>query len=126
VVPLDERRHGFRYRGPWHRPRVRGAFRGRVATCASRRCGVSFRYRGSTFYLVGRTGPKGGRARVTVDRVRRTVDFYSRRPGNRRIVLRLVRRTASHRVRITVLHRHRRASRGFVVAIDAYGLARLR
>jgi hypothetical protein len=32
VVPLDERRHGFRYRGPWHRPRVRGAFRGRVAT----------------------------------------------------------------------------------------------
>jgi hypothetical protein len=61
-----------------------------------------------------------------VDRARRTVDFYSRRPGNRRIVLRLARRTGTHRVRIAVLHRHRRASRGFAVTLDAYGLARLR
>jgi acetyl esterase/lipase len=124
VVPLDERRRGFRYRGPWHRARVRGAFRGRVVRCSSRRCAVSFRYRGATLYLVGRTGPTGGRARIVVDRTRRTVDFYSRRPGSRRIVLRVVRRSATHRVRVAVLHRHRRASRGFVVAIDAYGLAR--
>jgi hypothetical protein len=126
VVPLDELGAGARYRGSWHRQRSRGAWRGRVITCTARRCRVELRYRGGTLYLVGRTGPRGGLARVTLDGRSRTVSFYSRRVGQRQVVFSSRKTVRVHRLGVAVLHRKRRGGRGFEVAVDAFGLANLR
>jgi hypothetical protein len=104
----------------------RGAFGGRVIRCTSKRCGATLSYRGGSFYLVARTGPRSGRARVTIDGTSRTVDFYSARTAQRRVVFSRRRSIRRHNVRIAVRHTRRSASRGFEVAIDGYGLAQLR
>jgi hypothetical protein len=126
VVPTAERPAGSSYRGLWSLRRSRGAFGGRVIVCASASCRATLTYRGGSFYLVARTGPTSGRARVTIDGKSRKVDLYSARTAQRRVVFSARKSIRRHRVKIAVLRTKRAAARGFDVVIDAYGLAQLR
>ena len=76
--------------------------------------------------VVGRTGRRGGKARVTLNGRRRTVSFYSRRTRHRRVVATLrAKRRGLNRARIVVLGRKgARRARGTRVELDALGYRR--
>ena len=123
IVPTGDQPAGSRCFGPWWIGRNRSAFGSSFKHCSSPRCSMTLTYRGGSFFLLGRTGPSGGRARVTFDGRSRTIDFYSRRTGYRRVLF-SARRSGirRHVVRVKVLGTRRRASRGSLVALDGFGL----
>jgi hypothetical protein len=115
IVPFDDR--ALRYRGRWRRVRVGRAWRRRVHRSSRRGASLSFRFRGSRVYLIGRTSRRGGKALVRVGRRRRVVSFRARRGHNRRVVISLrTRRRAVNRLRLTVLRGR--------VEVDAVGVRR--
>jgi hypothetical protein len=124
IVPTSERGHGVRYRGPWRRRHLRGAFGGTVLTCAKpRRCTLTLRYRGRDVAVVGSVGRRGGRALVRLDGRRRTVDLYARRAANRRVVFRSPRtKSGRHTLTLTVLGSRNRRSRGHTVVVDGFAV----
>ncbi len=129
VVPLDlgpARTRGVTFSRGWGRPRSRRAYEGRLRRAARRGRTLRARFRGDRLYVVGRTGPRGGKARITLNGRRRTVSFYSRRTRNRRVVASMrARRRGVNRLRIAVLGRKGgRAARGRRVELDALGYRR--
>jgi outer membrane protein assembly factor BamB len=118
IVPFDNARRPrvTRFDRRWRRVRMRSAFGGGLRR--SGRAGATMRMtaRGGPVYIVGRTGPAGGRARVTVGGRSRTISFYSARARDRRVVAILRPGRGKHAVRIVNLGRGRR---GAQVALDA-------
>ena len=87
LVPLDDRRsRALRYRGRWKRAKSKRAWRNRLSRSRSRGARLTFRFRGSRVFLVGRKSRRGGRALVTLNGRRKRVSFYARRPRNRAVV----------------------------------------
>ena len=116
LVPLDDRRsRSVRYRGSWRRVSSRRAWRKRLSRSSRRGARLSFRFRGSRVFLVGRTGPRGGRALVKVGGRRRRVSFRSRRVRNRAVVF-SARARGRRRLTLTVLRGR--------VELDALGALR--
>ena len=129
VVPLDlgqARTRRVTFTGGWGRPRSARAYGGRLRRAARTGHAARFRFRGDRLYVVGRTGRRGGKARVTLNGRRRTVSFYSRRTRHRRVVATLRgKRRGYNRARIVVLGRKgARRARGTRVELDALGYRR--
>jgi hypothetical protein len=123
IVPTGERPRGAHYRGPWRVRRVRGAFGGRVVTCArARRCRLTLRYTGRSATIVGLVGPRGGRALVKIDGRSRRIDFYRRKKAARRVVFSAARKRGRHTLKLVVLGSKSRRSKGHAVTIDGFGL----
>lgn len=118
IVPFDNarRRRVTRFDRRWRRVRMRSAFGGGLRR--SVRAGATMRMtaRGGPIYIIGRTSPAGGRARVTVGERSRTIDFYSARARTRRVVAILRPGRGEHSVRLVNLGRGRRGSQ---IALDA-------
>ena len=118
VVPLDDSRgtRALRWLGRWTRVKARGAFGGRLTRSTRRGDELRLRFRGTRVWLVGRRGPKGGRARVVIDGRARTVSFRARRTRARAILLELpLSGRGVHELRLVTL--------GGRVEIDAIGIA---
>lgn len=122
VVPTGDRGGGVRYRGPWRRRAVSGAFGDRLIACGRRACSLRLRWRGGDVAVIGRVGPAAGRARITVDGRSRVIDLYARRARHRQVVFRRRLPVGRHRLVLRVLRQKRRASRGRQVAVDGFAL----
>jgi dienelactone hydrolase len=103
VVPGSERLRGARYRGPWRRVRARGAFGGRLLTCASRSCALRLTWRGRDLAIIGPRSRGGGRPLVTVDGHARRVSFRARRAAQRRVIFSRRLANRRHELRLRVL-----------------------
>ena len=87
LVPLDDRSsRAVRYRGSWRRVKSKLAWRRRLSRASGRGARLSFRFRGSRVFVVGRKSPRGGRALVILNGKRKRVSFRSRRTRNRAVV----------------------------------------
>lgn len=129
TVPLDlgsARTRGVTFTPGWGRPRSGLAYEGRLRRATRRGRTARFRFRGDRLYIVGRTGPRGGEAQVTLNGRRATISFYSRRTRNRRVVAAMrAKRRGLNRARIVVLGRKgARSGRGTRVELDALGYRR--
>ena len=120
VVPYDTARRPKLVRAArgWRHVRARSAF-GR-SLLVSRRAGATMRMkvRGRVIYIVGRAGRRGGRARLTIDGRRRTLDFYRAKTRSRAVVAVLRPGPGAHRLTLVNLGRGRRAAQ---VALDGVG-----
>jgi hypothetical protein len=125
IIPHDDRRSlgRPRYAGRWSALKNRSAFGGGLHRTTRRGSTMRINFSGTTAYLVGRRGPNGGRALVTVDGKRKLISFYSRKARNRQVVFSTS--TAAGRtstMQVTVLGRKgSRKSKGNLVEIDAIG-----
>ena len=125
IVPLDDfrGRSGPRYGGGWRRVRARSAYARRLSASTRRGAVMTFSFRGARrVYLVGRVGPRGGRALVVVDGRRRVASFYRRRPRSRMLVASLPTRRRVSSITVVNLGRRAGRSRGTRVEIDAIGV----
>jgi hypothetical protein len=120
VVPFDDSRRGGKpsFGRGWSRLSSASAWGQRLtrATRRGRTMRVAFRGAGR-LYLIGRTGPRGGRAVVTLDgRSRRIVKFRSSSTRNR-VLVATIKASGSRRhvLRLTTL--------GGTVDIDGLGVA---
>jgi predicted acyl esterase len=122
VVPFDDsrRRSKPRFGRGWARVRNRSAWGQTLTRARTRGRTMRLVYRGfGPVYLIGRTGPRSGRAVVTIDgRSRRVVSFRSRRARNRALVLSMRGRGGSgrHVLRLVTLGRG-------PVEVDGVGIA---
>lgn len=126
VAPLDDTR-GYgrpRFSANWTHVRSGAAYgygftrsihAGNLMTAA---------FRGSRVYLIGRRGPFGGRALVSVDGQRAFLNLYSRRPVNRAVIFtRAVNPRILHRIALVTL-RPAVSARRNRVEIDGLGVLR--
>ena len=122
VMPVNETAGSYRGFRSLRRP---NAYLGTFRRARQRGASMQWDYRGGTFYLVGLKSQRGGKARVTIDGRSRVIDTYASRTRQRAVLFsQEVQRTRRHRVTVRVLHRKRRASKGFYVQIDALGAYR--
>lgn len=127
IVPFDDSRkatRGIRTSGRFSRPRVRGAYEGRLSRSARRGTRLGFRFRGDRLYVVGRVSRRGGKALVVLNRRRRIISFFAKRTRARKVVAVFrARRKGMNSARIVTLGRKgSRNSRGKLVEIDALGV----
>ena len=125
IIPHDDRRNEGRprYAGRWSAPKNRKAFGGGLHRSTRRGSTMRINFRGSRVYLVGRVGPKGGRALAIVNGKRRSISFYSRKTRYRRVVFSApTSKRRTNTLQVTVLGRKgSRKSKGRLVEIDAVG-----
>ena len=88
VFPYDDRGKGRQYSSAWTRVKSKRAWRGGYTQTSTRGATLRFKTRGGgRVYLIGRTGPNGGRAVVRArGGERRVVSFRSKKVRNRRVV----------------------------------------
>jgi len=127
IVPFDDRRMATRdvgRGGKARRPRVRGAYGGRLTRSSRPGALMGFRFRGDRLFIVGRVSRRGGKAIVLVNRRRRVISFYAKRTRNRRVVASFkAKRSGVNTARIVTLGRRgARRARGTRVEIDALGV----
>ena len=106
VFPYDDRGKGRKYSSAWNRVKSRRAWKGGYRQTSARGATLRFKTRGGgRVYLIGRTGPNGGRAVVRArGGERRVVSFRSKKVRHRRVVA-IINRTdkRSLRFRLRVL-----------------------
>ena len=126
VVPLDDRDRGIRFRGRgWRTFLSRIAYMGRFRSSVRRGDTYRLVYRGESIALIGRRGPRGGKALVRFDRRRpRVIDFYAPNYLRRRVLIRFGAGPGRHVITVRVLGRKQRASRWTEVNLDGFGVAR--
>ena len=119
VFPYDDRGKGRRYSSAWTRVKSRRAWRGGYTTTSVRGATLRFKTRGGgRVYLIGRTGPNGGKAVIRArGGEKRKVSFRSKKVRNRRVVA-VINRTDKRVLRFRL-----RVLRG-VVSFDALGIRR--
>jgi hypothetical protein len=119
VFPYDDRGKKRRYSSGWKRVKNKRAWRGGYRQASKRGATLRFRTRGGgRVYLIGRTGPNGGKAVVRArGGERRVVSFRSKRVRHRRVVA-VINRTDKRKLRFRL-----RVLRG-VVSFDALGVRR--
>jgi hypothetical protein len=119
VYPYEDRGKGRRYSGGWTRIKNRRAWRGGYSQSSRRGATLNFITKGGgRVYLIGRTGPTGGRAVVAASGgKKRVVSFRSKRWRNRRVIT-VVNRTDKRALRFRV-----RVLRGTVM-VDGIGVRR--
>jgi hypothetical protein len=125
VIPHDDRRAKGRprYSRGWARAKQKSAFRRTLTRTRRKGSTMRINFRGSRVYLVGRTGPRGGRALVILNGRRKQVSFYSKKTRNRRVVYSAStrgRRVSTLQVR-ALGRKGSRRSKGTVVEIDGIG-----
>lgn len=125
VIPFDDigDPRGPRFSGGWRRIGWSRAYGGSLSHATRRGARFRMRVRGDALYLVGRVGPSGGRALLTIGHRRVPVSFYSPRTRARQVVaaVRMSARRAQV-VELTTLGRRARGSRGTRVEVDAIGI----
>jgi hypothetical protein len=106
VYPYDDRGKGRRYSGAWRHLKNKRAWLGGYSRSSRPGSTLYFRTRGGgRVYIVGQTGPKGGRALLQASGNRkRVISFRSKKVRNRRVVA-VVNRTPKQafRLRLRVL-----------------------
>jgi hypothetical protein len=119
VYPYDDRGKGRRYSAGWTQIRNRRAWRGGYSQSSRRGATLNFVTKGGgRVYLIGRTGPTGGRAVVAASGgKKRVVSFRSGKWRNRRVIT-VVNRTDKRALRFRV-----RVLRGTVM-VDGIGVRR--
>jgi hypothetical protein len=124
IVPLDDVRRPTppRYQGRWRRPRSRRAWMRSFSRSLRRGQSLRQNFRARRVYVIGRKSPRGGKALVILNGRRRVVDFYARRPRNRRVIASMRARRRVDTLRVVNLGRRNRRSRGRRVEIDAIGV----
>jgi hypothetical protein len=125
IIPHDDRRSEGRprySRTGWSVRKSKSAFGGSLHRSARRGATMRINFRGSNVYLVGRAGPKGGRALAILNGKRRLISFYSSKTRNRRVVFSRTATRRTNTLQVTVLGRRgSRKSKGNLVEIDAIG-----
>ena len=123
-VPYDdahgERRPSFTH--GWSRAKGREAFLGGIRSASKRGERMRIKVRAGRVYLIGRRGPKGGRALLRVGRRKRTVSFYARKTIDRVVIASLAanpKRTS--RVELRVLGQRSSKNGGRAAYVDAIG-----
>jgi hypothetical protein len=119
VFPYDDRGKKRRYSSSWTPVKNKRAWRGGYSQTSRRGATLRFKTRGGgRVYLIGRTGPNGGRAVVRArGGERRVVSFRSKKARNRRVVA-VINRTDKRALRFRL-----RVLRG-VVAVDGLAVRR--
>jgi hypothetical protein len=119
VFPHDDRGKKQRYSTAWTRVKSKRAWRGGYMRSSKRGATVRFKTRGGgRVYVIGRTGPNGGKAVVRArGGGRKLVSFRSKKVRHRRVVA-VINRTDKRRLRFRL-----RVRRG-VVMFDALGVRR--
>ncbi len=119
MFPYDDRGKKRQYSSAWTRVTSRRAWRGGYTQTSERGATLRFRTRGGgRVYLVGRTGPNGGKAVVRArGGERRVVSFRSKRVRHRRVVA-VINRTDKRSLRFRL-----RVLRG-VVSFDGLAIRR--
>lgn len=127
VVPLDDIRglgHPLFTPG-WRSVRSGPAYGGSFKRSWHAGDGMVARFRGSRVYLIGRRGPFGGRAIVSVDGVRAYLNLYSRRPVNRSVIFtRATNPRTPHRIALVTLPALRGHALRHRVEVDGLGALR--
>jgi hypothetical protein len=125
VIPHDDRRSRGRprYAGRWKRVKSGKAFKKSFVQSSRKGSTMRINFRGNRAYLVGRRGPSGGRAIVTLNGKRKRISFYSSKVRDRAVVYSAKLSAArGSTLTVTVLgQRGSRKSKGRLVEIDAVG-----
>jgi len=103
VVPSGVRLAGGHYRGRWHVASVHGAWEGQTISCSSSKCSFRLRFRGTSLAIIGQLGPRGGRARVTIDGRASTISLHAGRRRSRRVIFQALPGSGGHVLKLRVL-----------------------
>jgi hypothetical protein len=125
VVPHDDRKSQGRprYTGSWKRVKSGQAFQKSLVQTSSKGSTLRINFHGNRVYLVGRTGPNGGRAVAILNGRRKLISFYSAKTRNRAVVYSasMSAVTGSTLQVIALGQRGSKKSKGNLVEIDAVG-----
>jgi hypothetical protein len=87
IIDLHRKSKSVKLKGAWKAARNKDAVGKSLARSASRGAKAKVTFRGQQFGVVVRRGPSGGKVKVIVDGKRvDTIDLYSAKPDDRRIV----------------------------------------
>ena len=103
VTPTGVHPRGAHYTGPWHVSKVNGAWQGHAIKSSTPNAKLTLRYIGGALEIIGDRGPRGGRARVTFDGHRTTINLHAAHARTRQVVYRRAAAAGAHRLTLKVL-----------------------
>ncbi|HEX8051482.1 MAG TPA: sialidase family protein [Thermoleophilaceae bacterium] len=125
VIPHDDRRAKGRprYSRGWARAKGTTAFKRTLTTTSRKGSSMRINFRGNRVYLIGRKGPRGGRALVILNGKRKQVSFYKSKTAERQVVYSAsIAGSRTSTLQVVALGRKgSKKSKGTRVEIDAVG-----